>query len=78
MKDVLDALDTYCRPKQNETVERFRFNVQKQEPGESIETFVTNLNTLAARCNYGEIVDSLVRDRIVCGILDAHLRERLL
>ena len=78
LKDVLDAFDTYCRPKCNETVERFRFNVRKQEPGETIETFITDLKTLAANCNYGEIADSLVRDRIVCGILDVHLRERLL
>lgn len=34
------------------------------------------MKTLAARCNYGEIVDSLVRDRIVCVIIDS--QERLL
>ena len=74
LKYVLDAFDTYCSPKRNETVERFRFTVRKQKPGETIETFITDLKTLAANWNYGEIVDSLVRDRIVCGILDAHLR----
>ena len=74
LKDVLDA----CRPKRNEKVERFSFNVRKLEPGETIETFITDLKTFAANCNFGEILDSLVRDRIVRGIIDAHLRDRLL
>ena len=43
LKDVLDAFDIYCRSKRNETVERFWFNVRKQEPGETIETFITDL-----------------------------------
>lgn len=55
LKEVLDAFDVYCRPKSNEAVERF--NMRKQEPGETIETFITDLKTLAAKCNYSEIVD---------------------
>lgn len=52
--------------------------MRKQEPDETIETFITDLKTLAANCNYGEIVDSLVRDRILCGFIGSQLRERLL
>lgn len=33
---------------------------------------------LAKTCNFGEIKDSLIRDRIVCGINNEGLRERLL
>ena len=78
LKMALDAFDNYCRPKKNETVERFRFNTRKQETGETIETYITELKTLASTCNFGEVADSLIRDRIVCGIADTHLRERLL
>ena len=42
LKDVLDAFDIYCRSKRNETVERFRFNVRKQEPGETIYRNIYN------------------------------------
>ena len=62
----------------NETVERFRFNTRKQETGETIETYITELKTLASTCNFGETADSLIRDRIVCGKADTHLRERIL
>lgn len=41
------------------------FYVQKQEPGDTIETFIMDLKTLATNCDYGDIVESLVRDRIL-------------
>lgn len=50
----------------------------KQEQGETLETFIIDLKTLATAYNYRLIVESLVRDRIVCGILYHQLRERLL
>ncbi|XP_061178377.1 uncharacterized protein K02A2.6-like [Saccostrea echinata] len=78
LKMALEAFDKYCRPKKNETVERFRFNTRKQEAGETIETYITELKTLASTCNFGQVADSLIRDRIVCRIVNTHLRERLL
>ena len=42
LKDVLDAFDIYCRSKRNEMVERFRFNVRKQEPSETIYKNIYN------------------------------------
>lgn len=49
--------------------------MRKQEPGETRETLITDLKTLAAKCNYGETVDSLVRDIIVCGIRERNLEN---
>ena len=42
LKDVLDAFDIYCRSKRNEMVERFRFNLRKQEPSETIYKNIYN------------------------------------
>ena len=42
LKDVLDAFDIYCRSKRNKMVERFRFNVRKQEPSETIYRNIYN------------------------------------
>ena len=33
---------------------------------------------IAKDCNFGTVKDSLIRDRIVCGIIDNAVRERLL
>ena len=78
VKDVLKGLEYYCKPSKNETVERYRFFTRVQGIDESIEKFVTELKMLAATCNFEQLTDSLVRDRIVCGICDDNLREHLL
>ena len=76
--ELFVAFDEYCNPKKNETVERYKFFLRNQELGETFDKFVTELKVLAASCNFGELEESLLRDRVVCGILDSSLRERLL
>ena len=78
LKQVMDAFDRHCNPKKNETVERYKFFSRFQNPGESLEKFITDLKLLATTCNFGDLKDSLVRDRIICGIQDKQLREDLL
>ena len=36
------------------------------------------LRTLASTCEFNDLKDGLIRDRIVCGIRNEALRERLL
>ena len=77
-KQVLDAFENHCNPKKNETVERYMFNMRNQHQDETFDKYVTELKLLASTCNYGTLNDSLIRDRIVCGISNSGLRERLL
>ena len=70
--------DGHCKPRKNETVVGFKFFSRTQDPGESQEKFVTDLKLLATTCNFGDLKDSLVRDRIIFGIQDRQLREELL
>ena len=80
--DKLDILfmkfETYCKPKQNITVERYRFNMRVQESSKTIDQYVTELKLIAKNCVYGEIEDQLIRDRIVCGIKSETVKQRLL
>ena len=64
--------------KKNETIERYKFSTTFQEQGESVEKFINELTILAAQCNFETSDDSLLCNRIVCGILDSNLREKLL
>lgn len=68
LSHVLEGFEAHCNPKKNETVERYKFFQRFQEPGEPFERFVTDLKVLASTCNFGTLKDSLVRDRIICGI----------
>lgn len=78
LSDMIAKFDEHCNPKVNETVERYRFFMRNQGNDESIDTYVTDLRVLASTCNFGDIKDSLIRDRIVCGNNNPGLRERLL
>ncbi|PIK38272.1 GagPol [Apostichopus japonicus] len=49
-----------------------------REPGESVERYITEIKLLSQTCNFDSLQDSLIRDRIVVGIKDMNLRERLL
>ena len=58
-------------------IEHTKFNKRSQLPDEPVEQFITSLYNLAADCNFGELKDKLIRDRIVVRIRDASLLERL-
>ena len=75
---ILAKFEEYCSPKKNETFLRHKFFTRQQSAGETIDQYANALRTLAKQCNFGEIHDSLIRDRFICGILNEGLRERLL
>ena len=76
-KTVKEKFDEYFIKKKNTIYERARFNSRKQEEGEPVETFITALHKLAAKCEYGLLHDEMIRDRIVVGIQNHTLSERM-
>ena len=42
-----------------------------------MDAFITDLNTLAQHCSYGALHDEMIRDRIVVGLRDKALSEKL-
>ena len=75
---VLQKFEEYCTPKKNVTYERHRFFTRSQNEGETIDQYVTELRSRAKSCAFGDLTESLIRDRIICGIPSNALRERLL
>ena len=51
--------------------------MRRQEEGESVDSFITSLYRLAEHCNYRDLHNEMIRDRIVVGLRDAALSERL-
>ena len=48
--------------------ERHKFNTRRQNSGESVDHYITDLKTLAASCEYGSLVSDLVTSQLVAGI----------
>lgn len=75
---IMEKFEAYCNPRKNITWERHVFNTRCQQSGEPIDQYVTDLRSKARPCEFGTLTDSLIRDRIVCGILSDRTRSRLL
>lgn len=75
---VLAHLDSYFLPQTNQSVERHRFNNRVQEENESFDAFIMALRRLSTNCGYEAIRDDLIKDRIVCGVRDTRIKDRLL
>ena len=65
-QDKIDILfsnfEVYCKPKQNVTIERYRFNTRVQGRQETIDQYMTELRLIAKNCSFGNLEDQLVRD----------------
>ena len=74
---VKTKFDEHFVVRRNVIFERAKFNQRRQEEGETVDTFITALHALAEHCNFGTLTDEMIRDRIVVGLLDAKLSEKL-
>ena len=59
-------------------VQHYNFNTRVQQPGETISAFVAQLRKIARDCLYGETLEDMLRDRLVCGCRDHRLQCKLL
>ena len=75
---IIDKFDTFTIGERNETYDRYVFNNKKQEDDESIDAYVAELHTLAKHCNFQDLHDSLIKDRIVLGVADPSTKKKLL
>ena len=74
---VKQKLEHFFIIKRNVIFERAKFKLQSQQESEPVETFITDLFSLAENCKFGSLREELIRDRIVVGILDKRLSEKL-
>lgn len=78
IKPVLDKFTQHFEPRRSECYERFKFLRRYQRQDELVETWLLDLRGLIKNCNYGNQVDSILRDQLVLGVADQGTRERLL
>jgi len=48
------------------------------QDGESIAVYVSELRAVAQYCNFGDTLDVMLRDRILCGINEQQIQKKLL
>ena len=76
---VLKQFEDYCIPRQNVTYDRFCLFTRDQAPTETVDQYMMELRRIASNCDLESITpDQILRDRLVTGIRDVKVRERLL
>ncbi|XP_064483083.1 uncharacterized protein K02A2.6-like [Ornithodoros turicata] len=76
--ELVATLSSHFAPKPSEIVERFRFNSRVQQEKETVSTFIAELRKLSEFCEFGTTLDTMIRDRLVCGVRDIGIQKRLL
>ena len=74
---VKTKFDEHFVVRRNVIFERAKFNRRRQEEGETVDSFITALHALAEHCAFTTLQDDMIRDRIVVGLLNSKLSEKL-
>ena len=77
-EDLIAVVKNLYDPKPSIIVQRFQFNTRVRASSESIATYVAALRSLAEHCSYGDKLNEMLRDRLVCGVNHDTIQSRLL
>ena len=75
---LVRKLTEHFTPAPLEIVEKFKFHLRFRKPGESVTALVSELRSIAKSCNFGDTLETMLLDHIVCGINDSIIQRRLL
>jgi|GEM_PF-4806072 len=74
--NVLKAFDTYFGLRRNIIAERAKFNKMMQN-NDGMDVFINKIHRQAEYCDYKTLKEELIRDRLVVGVKDDELSEKL-
>ena len=75
---LVSLMQEHQHPRSSVILQRFKFGSRKQKSGESTANFVSDPRRLSEHCNFGDTLEDMLRDRIICGITNGRLQRRLL
>ncbi|UYV63307.1 K02A2.6-like [Cordylochernes scorpioides] len=78
LKEMLDMLTNHFKPFKNTIQWRNAFFTCVQKERQGIMEFVPELKHLAQECEFENLTESLIRDRLIIGILDREIKRKLL
>ena len=76
--ELVKLVQEHHQPPPSVTVQRFAFHSRTRKEGESIAKFVAHLRELSEHCQFGDTLNDMLRDRLICGCNDDRLQRLLL
>jgi len=75
---LAEIVKNHLQPKPSEIVQRYKFHSCFRTSDQSVSTYVAHLRHLSADCNFGDTLEPMLRDRLVCGVNNDRIQRRLL
>lgn len=76
--EMIKKLKSRFDKSESEVIQRFNFNHRVQQPDETIEDFVLSVKLQAEFCFFENFKQKAILDRIIAGVRDKALQQRLL
>lgn len=76
--ELVNLVKNHLNPRPSSIVYRFKFNSRFRQQGETIHQYVAELRNLSGHCDFGDQLEKMLRDRLVCGLNDERIPRRLL
>ena len=77
-KEIIEKLEVYFKPKRNVICKRYMFFFYDQEANETFDAYLAALRRLPCSCEFGQLEEELIRDRMVLGIKYGGVRTCML
>ena len=68
----------HYNPLPSEVMQRFCFDSRLRKTGEFVAAYIAKLHCLVEFCNYGAILDKMLRDWLIWGVNDESIQKKLL
>ena len=79
-KNLVSVMTSHFSQPPTEIIQRFCFNSRVRKQEETIAAYIAKLRlrALSEYCNYGDNLELMLHDRLVCSINDPQIQKRLL
>ena len=78
MNELVEVLNNHYKPQVIVIYERFKFYRRRQEPHETVASFIASLKSLVATCDFGDRLEEMLRDKLVMGLEEESTQRILL
>ena len=65
--DIVKLVTRHYSPKPSSIIQRFKFNTRVRTKDETIATYVASVRQLSEFRGFGDTLEAMLRDRLVCG-----------
>ena len=76
--ELVNLVKNYLNPRPSSIVYRFKFNNRFRQQQETIQQYVAKLRNLSKHCEFGNQMEKMICDRLVCGVNEERIKRRLL